>query len=270
MPRSFIRPLVIVLLSFLAACGGYEKVLKSNDVNYKLTKANEYFDKREYQKSNSLYESLLPVMKGTKNFEPLYFRYAYSSYYLKDYLSASYHFKNFTDYFPASKDAEEAEYMHAVCLYKMSPKSSLEQTNSLKAMEAMQSYINTHPGSKRITEANGYIDIMRKKLEDKESSAAKLYYNIGQYKAAGIAYKSVIQAYPESPNSDYYQYMVIRSFYNYAKQSITEKQEERFANAANAYVELKENFPNSSYLPEAQKYYTQSNDNIKKLRNEHQ
>ncbi|MBS1589580.1 MAG: outer membrane protein assembly factor BamD [Bacteroidetes bacterium] len=259
-----------VLLFLLASCNGYERVLKSDDINYKLTKANEYYDKRQYQRANTLYESLLPIMKGTKNFEPLYYRYAYSAYYLKDYLSASYHFKNFTDYFPSSKDAEDAEYMHAVCLYKLSPKPSLEQNNTLKAMEAMQSYINTHPASKRVTDANVLMDEMRQKLETKEADAARLYYNINQYKAAGVAYKSVLQNYPESPKSDFYQYMIVRSLYNYARASIAEKQEERFANALNAFHDFKDSYPTSKYLSDATKYEKQATENINKLRHEHQ
>src|SRR5688572_9427173 len=131
--RSFNYWIIGCCLALLSSCSGYEKVVKSDDINYKLTKANEYFDKKQYQRANGVYASLLPVMKGTKNFKALYFRYAYSSYYLKDYLSASYHFKNFVDYFPSSKDVEEAEYMHSVSLYKLSPKPTLEQSNTLKA-----------------------------------------------------------------------------------------------------------------------------------------
>lgn len=265
--QIWIYSIAILLLS---ACGGYEKVLKSDDVNYKLTKANEYFDKRQYQRANTLYESLIPVMRGTKNYEALYFKYAYSAYYLKDYIIASYHFKNFIDYFPGSKDAEEAEYMYAVSLYKMAPKATLEQTNTVKAMEALQSYMNTHPDSKRLTEANKMMDEMRIKLEEKEAGAAKLYYNMGQYKAASIAYKAVMQNYPESANSDYYQYMVMRSLYNYARQSIADKQEERFANAMTAYQELKDEHPKSIYIQEADKLNSQANQIVKQLRNEHQ
>lgn len=270
--RRHHSPLIFlcVISLLFAACSGYEKVMKSSDVNYKLSKANQYYDKKDYLKANTVYESLLPVMKGTRNFEPLYFRFAYSSFYLKDYLAASYHFKNFTDYFPASKDAEEAEYLHALCLYKLAPKAALEQTNSFKAMEAMQSYINTHPESKRLAEANGVMEELRKKLETKEAGAARLYYNIGQYKAAAISYKTVIVNFPESPNVDYYQYMVMRSYYKYAKASIAEKQEERFVSASNAYQDLKESFPSSKYLAEAERLLTQVNNNIKKIRHEHQ
>lgn len=270
MYRAVYFACIIILATFIASCNSYEKVLKSANVNYKLTKANEYFDKKQYLKANTLYESLLPVMKGTRNFEPLYFRFAYSFYYQKDYLAASYHFNNFTDYFPASKDLDEAEYLHAVCLSKMSLKPALDQTNSLKAMEAMQSYINTHPDSKRQSEANTYMDDLRRKLEQKESAAARLYYNIGQYKAASIAYKSVINNFPESLNIDFYHFMIIRSFYRFARASVKEKQEERFSATTNAFVEFKERFSDSKYIVEAERIYKVANNSLNKIRNEHQ
>jgi outer membrane protein assembly factor BamD len=261
---------ICLFVVFLSACGGYEKVLKSDDINYKLTKANEYYDKKQFQKANAVYENLMPIVKGTKNFEPMYFKYAYSYYYMDDHLSSSYHFKNFVDYFPSSSVAEEAEYMHAVSLHKLSPKSTLEQTNTIKAMEALQSYINTHPDSKRLTEANALMDEMRKKLEEKEAAAARLYYNISQYRAASIAYKSVLQNYPESPNGDLYQYNIVRSLYHYANASVPARQEERYVSMINAFNELKLSYPNSKYLGEAQRYYSQANEKINKLRNEHQ
>jgi outer membrane protein assembly factor BamD len=260
----------ILLLCLLGSCNGYEQLRKSTDLNLKLTKANEYFDKGDYIRANTLYEDLMPVLKGTKYFEQLYFRFAYSAYYMKNYEAASYHFKNFTDYFPSSVHSEEAEFMNAISLYKMSPKASLEQTNSIKAMEAMQSYINTHQESARIAEANTYMDLMRKKMETKDAAAAKLYFDIGQYKAAGIAYKSVLQTYPDSPHADLYQFMIIKAYYNYAKQSIEEKQEERFALAANAYADLREVYPKSLYLDDAQRLSGQITENIKKLRHEHE
>ena len=267
--RFSLRPFLIipVFLCLFSSCSTYDTVRKSSDINYKLTKANEYYDRKWYHRANELYHDLLPVMKGTKNYEALFYRYAYSFYYNKDYLSASLYFKTFVDYFPNGKDAEEAQYMAAMCLFKVAPKAALEQTNTIKAMEAMQAFINQHPESKLVADANKYIESGRKKLEDKEADAAKLYYNIAQYKAAAIAYKEVINQYPESPNSDYYQYMVVRSLYMYAKASIDTKQEERYANAANAFNELKQSYPTSQYLKEGEKYALLSDNKIKNIRN---
>src|ERR1043165_2361058 len=120
-------------LFLTASCSSYERVRKSSDVNLKFTKANEYYEKKNYQRAGELYQDLLPVLRGTRNYEQLFYRYAYTFYYQKDYPSAALYFKNFTNYFPNSKDAEECEFMHAVCLVKMSPKKSLDQTNTIKA-----------------------------------------------------------------------------------------------------------------------------------------
>lgn len=243
--------------------------MASKDVNFKLAKANEYYDQKKYFKANEIYESLMPAFRGTKNYEELYYRYCYAFYYQEDYLSASYQFKNFVENFPKSARADECEFMYATCMYKLSPKFSLDQASTYKAMEALQTYISTHPGSKNLTEANNYIDVCRAKIEKKDANAAKLYFNISQYKAATVAYKSLIQAYPDSKSVDLYQYMVIRSFYEYAKSSVKEKQEERYAEAVSAYNELKEYTPNSPYVKEAEKYYASAQNSIKQLRNEH-
>lgn len=259
---------IIVAFGLLSSCGDFEKIRKSSDVNYKLTKANEYFDKKDYHHANELYKELLPIMKSTRNYETLFYKYAYTFYYLKDYVEASYYFKNFTEYFPSSKNAEECEYMSAVCLYKYAPKYTLDQTNTVKALEALQSYANRYPNSPRLTEANQYIAESRKKLEMKQADAAMLYYNIYQYKAATVAYKSLMRNYPESPNSDLYQFMIMKALYKYAVKSIQAKQEERYASAISAYNDLKDTYPHSKYLPEAEKIYTIANNNVKKIRDE--
>ncbi len=261
--------ITFLVLTLLSACSGYEQVLKSNDVNYKLKKANEYYENKKYMQANALYESLIPVMKNTRNYEPLYYRYAYTFYNMKDYLSASYHFKNFVDFFPTSKDAEECEFLHAFCLYKEAPAPSLDQTYTIKAVGALQAFINTHPNSKRVKQATDIIDACREKLEIKDANAAKLYYDIGHYKASGVAYKMVGRNYPESEKGDYYQLMIIKSWYQYAKNSIAKKQEERYATAIEAYKEFMENYPNSKHSNEAKEYLTLANNHINKLRNEH-
>ena len=61
--------------------------------------------------------------------------------------------------------------------------------------------------------------------------------------------------FPESKNSDLYQYMIVKSWFKFAGQSVKEKQEERYANAINAYRELVDGYPNSKYLRDAEDYY---------------
>ena len=101
-------------------------------------------------------------------------------------------FKSFLEIFPNSTKAEEVDYMRAYCYYKQSPKPELDQTNTIKAMGMMQTFINTHPGSARNKEANEIIDICRAKLETKDYKSAQLYYDLGQFRAAGVAFTALL------------------------------------------------------------------------------
>ena len=85
------------------------------------------------------------ILKGKPEFEDIYYKYAYCAYYQKDYLNAENLFKSFLEVFPNSPRAEEMDYMRAYTFYKQSPKAELDQTNTIKAMGMMQTFINTHP-----------------------------------------------------------------------------------------------------------------------------
>jgi len=250
----------------LSSCSStFEKVQKSKDFEYKLTKADEYYNSKQYGKANMLYEELLTVYKGTKNFEIIYFKYAYTFYNQKSYLPASYHFKNFADLFPKSPKAEECEYLNSLCLYKLSPDYTLDQTNTVKSIGEMQTFVNTHPDSKRIKDANKIIDESREKLEVKDLYSAELYFKIKQFKAASVAFEQLIRKYPDSKKSEYYHLMVAKAYYRYALNSIPDKQEERLNTVIADYKDFIEKFPKSQYRSEIEKINSLSLQSLKKI-----
>lgn len=128
----------------------------------------------------------MTVYKGTKTFENLYYRYAFTFYYDRSYLAASYHFKNFCDLFPKSTKTEECAYLNSLCLYNLSPDYTLDQSNTVKSIGELQTFVNTHPDSKRIADANKYIDDSRDKLEIKDNYGAELYFKIGSIRLLAL------------------------------------------------------------------------------------
>ncbi len=259
----------LFILSFMfTGCSKFGKVQKSKDYEYKLKMADQYYEKKKYNYSQQLYEELFPIFKGTDRFEDLYYKYAYCSYYLRDFMSAENLFKTFVEVFPNSKRAEEMDYMRAYTYYRQSPKVELDQTNTTKAIGFMQTFINNHPGSARIKEATEIIDKCRVKLEVKEMKSADLYFNLGQFKAAAVAYTNLMNDFPDSDKSDLYKLQVIKSYYSYASMSIDEKKEERFEHVISECHEFADRFPESKLGKEAEKYLTLSQTNIKNLKNE--
>jgi len=247
----------------LSSCANkLTKTLKSTDNEYKLKVAENYYAQKKYNNAQVLFEDLFPVFKGTARFEDLYYKYAYTAYHLNDYSNAENLFKTFVETFPTSNKAEEADFMRAYCFYKQSPKAELDQTNSTKAMGQMQAFINTHPLSARVPEATSIIDEIRAKLEVKDFKSATLYYNLGYYKAAAIAFSSLIDNYPDSQQGDEYKLMVIKSYYLYANNSIEERQPERFDKVLTECSEFMDRFPESKLAKTVEYYKTQSLNNI--------
>lgn len=258
--------LFIITLSFFVSCkSSFEKIQRSKDYPLKLRKADEYYDKKQYGRANTLYEELLTIYKGTKNFESIYYKYAFSFYNQRDYLAASYHFKNFADLFPKSEKAEECEYLNSLCLYYMSPEYTLDQTNTVKSIGEMQAFVNTHPDSKRVKDANAMIEESRGKLELKDEYSAELYYKIGEYKAASVAYEQIIRKYPDSKKADYYLYKVIDAKHKYARNSIPSKQEDRYNQVKADYNDFVRKYPKSPYRNEIEKINALSLQALKKL-----
>lgn len=267
--RKFLLYISVLVVIVSTSCNNQlRRIEKSNNFEKKLDYANQLFQKKKYNTAITLYTDLVQVYKGTEKFEPMYYNFAYCSYYVKDYVQAAFQFKNYLDLFPNSPRAVEIDYMQAYCYYKQSPKVSLDQTNTMKAIAAMQTFINNYPTADKVSEANLVIELCRRKLEKKEFSSAELYYNLGFYKAAGIAFKNLMRNYPDSDKSDSYKVMAIRSYYNYAKNSIPERQKERYATVLDEYLDFADHYPNSKLKPDAEKFYTLAQNNIKTLDNE--
>jgi outer membrane protein assembly factor BamD len=258
----------VILCILLVGCTGINKVLKSKDPEYKLKMAEQYYAKKKYNYAQQLYEDIMPYYRGGPEFEDIYYKYAYCAYYQKDYLTAENIFKTFLEIYPNSSRAEEVDYMRAYSFYKQSPKPELDQSNTLKTIGMMQTFINTHPGSPRNKEATEIIDICRHKLEVKDAKSAQLYYDLGQYRAAAVSFASILNNYPESDKSDEYKIMVIRSYFHFAELSVEDKKAERFEKVIEECNDFKDRFPQSTFVKEVQGFLTQSQTNLKIYSNE--
>lgn len=258
----------IGLVFCLAACSEYSKIEKSTDIQKKLQYANQLYDAGKYTKAQVLYGEIKDAFRGSPQAEDLLYHYAYTFYNIGDFETGAFYFKNFVSTFPNSPKATEMDYMQAYCFYKLSPRVELDQTNTTKAISAMQTFINIHPNSDKVEEATRIIDACRQKLEDKEYNAAKLYYNLGMYKAAGITYSNLLLDYPDSKSGDRYKLMEIKAYYLYAKNSIYQKQKERYQEVVTQYLNFMDLYPDSPYKDQAEAYYTMSQNNLKTLQNE--
>jgi outer membrane protein assembly factor BamD len=209
------------------------------------------YDKGEFFKALPLFEELITVYRGTKKAEKTYYYYAYTNYKLEDYETAAYDFENFTKTYPMSEYAEECSFMHAFCFYESSPQYSLDQSNTVKAINELQLFTDRYPHSTRLDRCNLLIDQLRNKLELKNYDIAELYYNMDSYKAAIVTYKNLLRDFPSTNFREEVLYKIVRATYLLAENSVEEKKSERYAETITAYTEFVSAFPKSKYLDKA-------------------
>lgn len=244
----------LTVLLCLGSCKSkFEKLRASNNVQMKYQEAVKFYENEKYSKALTLFQDLLTRYRGTADAEDLAYYTAYSAYRLKDYISARFHFKTFADSYPNSPRAEECRFMQAYCFYLDSPRSSLDQENTLRAIDQLQLFVNIYPESERAKEAGELIQNLRDKLEKKAFDNAKLYYNMGlpdDYRAAVIALENVLKQYPDTRHAEDIEYLLVKSQYLFADNSYPHRQEERFNQMIDYYDDFTSHYPESEYSTE--------------------
>lgn len=216
----------------------------------KYAAAMDYFEKNDYSRALQLFQQLINFYKGTQKAEKLQYYYAFCHYKQKDYILASYYFKRFAQNYPRSEYSEEAVFLSAYCYYLDSPKSSLDQTNTLQAINELQLFIDMYPESERIVEATELIEELRNKLQVKDFDIAKLYHKMGRYEAAITSFNTLLKEYPDIEFKEEILYYIFKSYFSYTLNSIKAKQEERYQATLDSYNEFVFQFPESDYMKE--------------------
>ena len=257
--KIFVRFIVgFLLILFASACGQYEKLLKSDDFQLKYDYAMKYYEEGDYVRAATLIEQILPVYRGTQRAVEMNFILANCYYHRGDYILGAHHFDNFVREHPNSEYTEEAAYMRAYCNYLLSPRPSLDQGTTYRSIDQFRLFITRYPDSEKEEEAQKLIDEMRNKLLEKSFESARLYYDMGDYQAAIIALKNSLVDFPETRHREEIMFLILKSSFLLADNSVPERQLERFQSTIDEYYGFIEEFPDSKYMNEAKSFLNNS------------
>ena len=254
---------LIVIAVVLASCSKYEKLRKSTDYSLKYRKAFEYYNVGDYIRAGQLFDDISAIYRATNKADTVEFYQAMSYFKQKDYLNASHYYTQLFKQHSQSPFAEESEYLAGYCYFMQSPRPSLDQDFTYSAIEAFQVFMMRYPNSKFKEDAEKYLVDMKDKLVDKSYLTAKLYYNLGQYKASITALNNSLNEYPETKYREELMYLLLRSSFLYAENSVRTKKQERFQSAVDDYYSFIGEFPKSSYAKDAQRMYDRSDRYLK-------
>ena len=268
-----IRRLSFFLITFflLISCSEYQKVVKGDDIKKKYELAQKLYDEEDYKRANRLFEQIAPKYVGRPQGERVMFFFANSFYEIEDYNFAGYQFERFLKSYPRSDKAPDAAFLGAKSYYMLSPRYSLDQTDTDKALIKLQNFINAYPESPYLEEANAMAQELTTKKQKKEFEIAKQFNKLGKsyildYNIAAIAaMDNFISDHPGSIYREEAFYLRLEASTTLALNSTDRKKQERLQDAKDAYNLLMNSYPESAFTEQATDLMTQLDEELKKF-----
>lgn len=257
--RIIIGVITAGVILLLGSCGEYEKLLKSRDYQKKYNTGVTMYEEGEYVKAATLFDQVVNIYRGTTKADTVKYYQARSYYGQRDYMMAGHYFHELSVTYPNSVFVEEAEFMTGYCFYKQSPRPELDQENTYRAITTMQMFMVKYPASERLGECQEIITEMSNKLVEKSFISARLYYDLGYYKSAIIALRNSLIDHPDTKHREELMFMILKSSYLLADNSVPTKQKERFQATIDEYYSFIGEFPDGPHSREAKRMYDNSN-----------
>ncbi len=245
--------LIVVLSITFASCSEYQKVLAGDSIADKYAMADSLYTQGKYLKSVKLMEQIIPSYRGKPQGQKLMYLYANSYYTMGDYILSGYQFDRFTISYPKSDSVEVAAFKSAKSYYELSPRYSLDQKDTDKALEKLQGFINNYPNSEKRADANVMVQDLRGKLDRKAFETAQQYLRISDYKAAIGAFDNFIASHPGSIYRKEAFYGRLKAAYELAINSFPALVEERLITTDGYYSSFKKYYSETELNEEAVK-----------------
>ena len=151
--------------------------------------AAAYFDEVERQHPYSVWATKAKLMS------------AYAQYQNNKYDDAITALDRFIAVHPGNRDIAYAYYLKALCYYEQIADVQRDQTQTRKALDALQEILTRFPGTNYSRDARLKIDLTRDHLAGKEMAIGRFYERRAQFLAAINRFKVVVDQYGDTTHS---------------------------------------------------------------------
>lgn len=249
----------------LVGCSGSQEI-STNGPEDAYKEGIAQFEDENYDRAIRYFRAVLNYGRGNEWAPEAQFQLAMVQRKQKKYLVAANEFKRFQQLYRNHPEVPRAEYEQARAYYSRSPRYTLDQTDTRRALELFQLFMERYPDHDLIPDVKEKIDELRAKLAHKKFDAAQLYERRDMWRAATEAYRSVFDQYPETPWADDALLGALRSYVRYADRSVEQKQAERYQEAITQYNRLEQLFPESPLLSRAEPLRAEAERKLERVR----
>jgi outer membrane protein assembly factor BamD len=159
----------------------------------------------------------------------------------EEYLLAAFEYQQLLRNMPASPLVPDAQFKIGLCYYHLSPKASLDQEYTRKAIDELQTFVEYHPAHEKAVEAEQLIKQLTGRLAKKSYEIARQYATLDYPKAAVFYFDDVIEKYHDT------EYAPLA----YLGKTRVLLDRRKYSDALQTITTFLEKFPQSEFLKEA-------------------
>ncbi len=160
-------------------------------------KAEDLYDKKKYAQAIDAYEQLKSAHPDYKDSSKVYLRIADAFFAEKQYEKAIGRYHQFVELYPNDREAPRARYNIAMSLFSQIKNTDLDSRIIQKSAEAFKALADDPDAGEWAKKAEEKYRECRQKLAEKEYYKAKTYISMGNYKAAKLVARRILDDYPK-------------------------------------------------------------------------
>jgi outer membrane protein assembly factor BamD len=235
---------VLFIFAALAvgACSS-EELLEQLSPQERFDLAMRYFQEEDYVQAEKEFRVVVLQFQGTALADDAQFYLGECQYMRGQYILAAYEYEVLLRTMPTSEYVPRARFRRAMCYYNQSRESYRDQTETKKAIDEFQAFLEYHPTDPLAHEAEAKIQELNTKLAKKEFDNGLLYMKMENYKAAILYFDLVLERFHDTPYAEHAQLKKAEAFLLRKRPSEALAEIERYF----------QRYPNGNHRAEAQK-----------------
>jgi len=167
----------------------------SADQLYKM--AEDSFQQKDYTKAIEAYERLKSAYPDFKDIQQVYLKLGDAFFNAGEYDKAIARYHQFMELYPAHKEIPRAKYQIAMCSFKQIKNTDLDSRTVQKSADDFKALADDPDAGEWAKKAAEKNRECRQKLAEKELYKARTEISTGNYQAARLAAKRVLDQYPK-------------------------------------------------------------------------
>ena len=206
MPTTLSRPFALALIAIVAlpvaGCAGRGGGLKKGDVPYVArdvgtlyTLAKRRLDQGSYREAAVLFDEVERQHPYSIWARRAQLMSSFSYYMGQDYTQSIQSSQRFLAVHPGNSAAPYAYYLVALGYYEQIADVTRDQKITQQALDALGEVVRRYPNTKYAADARLKIDLVRDHLAGKEMEIGRFYETRGQWLAATLRFRAVIDQY---------------------------------------------------------------------------